>query len=658
MGTAKHLKLFFSKRKAQLGIIVISGWLSLALLACGQDEPARPPAQVPLTLATGNTAAPPFPAKGVTSPAATSRPRPTDDSAQVLPNTAPPLFPTSTPKPTPAGFDYTATSGVGDPQLTPTAIPTGQLAFVQAGNLWLIDDTGGNRQQLTTSNDVDANNPIVWNTTRDQVVYIGHTGELWTVDLQGKRTLIFSPGKTAKLSAAVKLPPTPTVANNQPGNTPKPATKGQTVVDAPVWSADGRYIAFTYYATDTGLLSSGEVWLADLANSKVSLTRLGEGFGPNWSNDSQTLAFLSRGEAKVGTPRPTVDSTPRGTSLLPGQQAGRVGIEAPITPGVTVTASGTAGNKTITPAFNVTANGPTPTSTPMIFYPGGTPTPTLPYVLQPTPTLYIQALPSASPTPTYPPVYLGTYIINHVMLYTTTTKKLIPFIDSDKLPEAFIDTTNTLRSYVPSPFQTIWWSPDGRFLAYSDGLSVVGVIPIAGGTPIIWTGLPQQYVVSDLQWLPRSDGAFYRVEVPNDDQNSQITLASFNNTNQAPGASGDVTNVNLLKLTQLPGQQSSCPELSPGDNYFSYYDGKTLIVTNPDGSLHASYSNATCPAWSPFGRSFASTHQTDDQAIILTTIDQSQEQTILSARGADKIFWLRSDPTTLGGPAPPPTIKP
>ncbi len=653
--------LKWSKRIAQrTGLTRLNGLIAIGLLAgllasCGQDTPVPPLSSD--SRPSNSTPAAPFPAKGG-NPTATIRP--TDDSARVFEATppAPALFPTITPRPNQPVANFTVTAGLPAPQLTPTAIPTGQLAYVQAGNLWLIDDTGGNRRQLTESSDIGADSILVWNNTRDRLAYISRAGELWLLDLQGKRSLIFSPGRTARLAAPAKLPTTPQPAT-PPGATPRPPenTRSGPLVSAPVWSPDGRNLAFSYYAAESGPLASGEIWQAEIISDKAVLNRVGEGFGPTWSGDGRSLAFLSRAEVKQGQPRPTVDNTPQGTSLLPQPVATRAGSQQNDLPEELNALTPTLPGPTTLPT-GPTTRPPTPTA--FVIYPGGTPVNTPAFNEPPTATLNIQSLPSPTPTPTYPPVYLGTYLVNRIMTYTPVGKKLTPLIDSDKLPDAFYDTNNALRSYVPAPLQAVWWSPDNRFIAFADRLSVVGVLPLSGGQPVIWTGQPQNYSVFDLQWLPRSDGAYYRVISPGVEATSRITLVTFNNSGQAAGATGDVTNHNLIKIILLPGLKSSCPELSPGGNFFSYYDGSTLVLTNPDGSIHASYSDTDCPAWSPFGRSFASTRKSGDHTIILTTVDSSQERQLISARGVDRIYWLRSDPTFLGGPAPAPapTLRP
>ena len=304
---------------ARLTSWLICGWLAMGLAACGGDNPvqvAPPQASLPAQA----TAAPPFPANDL-RPSPTVTDAPARSIAALPTQPPPPIFPTSTLRPTQAAFDFTATAGLPPLQLTPTAIPTGQLAFVQAGNLWLIDDTGGNRRQLTDSGDIGADATIVWNNVRDRAVYISRLGDLWLLDLQGKRTLIFSPAKAARPAPAAKLSPAVTVAaaTPPPNATPKPTTapRPPLTVTGPVWSPDSRYLAFTYYAEENGPLTGGEIWLAELVGDRANVAKVSEGFGPNWSGDGRTLAFLSRAADKQGPARPTPNLTPPGTSLLP-----------------------------------------------------------------------------------------------------------------------------------------------------------------------------------------------------------------------------------------------------------------------------------------------------------------------------------------------------
>ncbi len=640
-------------KRNQLGLALIV-WLLTALVLSGCGDEPRPPVRSQVDLPGDPTATPPFPARG-----GPTTPTPTSDAARAF-DSPPPLFPTNTPLPSSRPVDATATAGFLETNLTPTAVPTGQLAYVQAGNLWLIDDTGSNRRQLTDSADIGSDSVLSWSLARDRLVYVSRAAELWTVDLQGKRTLVFSATRSARLSAPAKLPPLPTVPQpetttprpNPPTPTAAPVRSGLQI-SSPVWSPDGRYVAFNFYAGESGLLAGSEVWIADLLTEKIILKKVGDGFGPGWSPDSRTLAYLSRGETRAGAPRPTINLTPPGTSLLPvtrGSNAEAAQPPAATTPPGPSPAA-------LTPSPSQVAASPTsfiirPGST-LQPSPNGSPSATPAPTPTPTPTLNLVALPSPTPTPTYPPVYLGSYAANKLLLYTVANGKTSTLLDSDKLPEAFIDVNNLLRSYVPVPLQAAWWSPDGRYIAFADRVSVVGVLAItAGSSPVIWTGLPQGYAVYDLDWLPRSDGVFYRFNNPYGDDSSRVALVTFSNVSGNAGASGDVTNRSLIKINILSGTQVSCPSLSPGGNYFSYYDGAVLVITRPDGSVVSSYSDSTCPAWSPFGRTFATIRKNSDGTIVLNSLDQAQPRLLLSARAVERVYWIRSDPSYLGGQPP------
>jgi hypothetical protein len=672
------------KQKRARWAVVCLLTLSLILAACGEENSPVAQAPAPAPNNAGTTPTPPFP--GIRQDPTVT---PTRESVALVPleTPGPALFPSPTraalpPAPTRANGEPTPT--VVDPaiaRLTPTAIPTGQLAYIQAGNLWLIDDTGGNRRQLTTTGDLNAAG-LAWSPLRDKLVYISRNGELALVDLSGKRTVLFTPGRSAQLSPPVKLE-LPTTPGASP--TPKPAATGLRL-EKPVWSMDGRYIAFTYYQAETGALASGEVWLADVLTDKIAVSKVGNGFAPSWSGDGRSLAFVSRGEVKQGAPRPTAQprptgfpdtGLPQGTPLLP-----------PSRPPLTSNANSenlsvnNQGFQTFTPTLaqtptatgapaQTTASGtPNPNATPtpvIVIRPGtsaatvtpfgqATATPTNTPI--PTPTLDLVALPSPTATPTYPPVFLGSYLANKIQLYTTTNRTTKTLLESDKLPEAFTDVNNVLRSYVPAPLQAVWWSPDSRFIAFSDRFSVVGIITAATGAPIIWTGDPEKFAVYDLDWLPRSDGAFVRYGRSDVPQESRLSLITFNNATAAAGAVGDVTNPKLIKLSSMPATEVSCPELSPGGNYYSYFDGRLVVVVKTDGSIYNSFDDTDCPAWSPFGSGFATTRRNGDGSIAITDFNQPQvNRSLLAARAVERVYWVRSDPLILGG-QPTPTPRP
>jgi dipeptidyl aminopeptidase/acylaminoacyl peptidase len=652
---------------------ILAAFLLLALImgACGSEQPTItiPPATNAPTVQTTTVPL-------TRAPTITPAPTATSDIPLVFNSPAPsppPIFPTTTPAPTDKGPNFTATDAVPDLNLTP--IPnaaTGQLAFVQAGNLWLIDNTGANRLQLTDTGDVAADSLIVWTPSFDRLVYLARTGELWTVDTTGQRSLVFAPGKTAKLGNPANLPPLPTQpAGGNPATANKPPINpaivaGKTITDLS-WSPDGHFLTFTYYNGELGPLASGEVWVAEIISGKAALTRVSEGFSPTWGPDSHSLAFITRASVKQGVPaqsspnpgaspgsNPGVNPTPVGTSLLPPtvtftrSSEGHAGILQlqQLTPNPDSSPVTTPGMS----SSSITASNAVPaTPTSFILRPGGNTTPnpnngnsTPQATPTPTATSNLIAFPSPVPTPTYPPVFTGTYLSNQLVIYSTLDHRVNLLVESDKLADAYPDLTGALRSYIPAPFQAAWFSPDGRFVAFSDELSVVGVMPVSGGSPVTWTGSPQNYAVYELDWLPRSDGAFVRWGNPYSADSSRLSLVTFNNLSAAGnGIPGDVTNQKLVKISDLPGQKVSCTALSPGGQYFSYYDGTTLVLTRSDGSLYQSYSGTDCPVWSPFGRDFASVKKTGDRSIVLTSLDQQGPKEIISTRAIERVFWLR-----------------
>jgi hypothetical protein len=644
-GTGKRYAL-------ELAVLLL---LSLVLSACGAEPTATLAPATPAPVLQVN----PAETLPVTGRTVTAAPTVTSDVARVFDPptpTPPPLFPTNTALPASSAPNFTATAAVPDLNLTPVAtMPTGQLAFVQAGNLWLIDNTGANRKQLTESGDIATDSLIEWTPNFDRVTYLARNGELWMVDTLGKRSLVFSPGKTARLGNAANLPLLPTLPAGGNATNPNrapvnPAIQPGRFLTDLNWSRDGRYLSFTYYSGEVGPLASGEVWLAEIIGDKAGLTRVGEGFSPTWSPDSRTLAFVTRGSVKQGLPpAPAATPVPVGTSLLPPTVSftraseGQNGLlqEQQTTPGPGQTTPAVTSGTTVR---NTQGGSTGATPTPFILRPGGnTPNPTgnnssIPAT--PTPTLNLVALPSPTPTPTYPPVYTGTYQTNQLAIYSVGERKISALLESDKLPDAYIDLTNTLRSHVPAPFQSAWFSPDGRFVAFSDRFSVVGVIPLGGGNPVIWTGSPKNYAVYDLEWLPRSDGAFVRFGNPYTTEFSRLSLLTFNNP-LGGGISGDVTNPKMVRISELPGQKVSCTNISPGGNFFSYFDGNILVITRSDGSVYKSFPDTECPGWSPLGRDFATINKNGSRSIVLTNLDQNQPHTIISTRAIERVFWLR-----------------
>jgi len=73
-----------------------------------------------------------------------------------------------------------------------------KIAFASNGNIWLMDSTGANLQQLTTVGvDASFGLPFSWSQTGDRIVYTRYrsdnwtyeNGDLWIVQVQSKQTI-------------------------------------------------------------------------------------------------------------------------------------------------------------------------------------------------------------------------------------------------------------------------------------------------------------------------------------------------------------------------------------------------------------------------------------------------------------------------------------
>ncbi|NWJ96055.1 MAG: PD40 domain-containing protein [Chloroflexi bacterium] len=274
--------------------------LILLLAACGTPSPVPTGSLNPIALPTP-TLTPPF--RALPDNPAT----PTERFALVpTPTSLPTRRPTSLPTPTPTiGFNYIALPTFGLPlaspglSVGPTLTSGSQIAYVQEGNLWTIDESGLNPHRLTEEGNISspttAAPDLVWTNTGDRVAYINTKNELVIVTL----------GPEAQPPFFFK----PTLPNLSPVQ--------------PAWSPDGRSLAFTLKPMDLAATFGGEVWIVELQGTTPLLQKVGDGFGSAWSSDGRFLAYLTRTGEKESrtplTPEPTsfVGPTPAGTPLLP-----------------------------------------------------------------------------------------------------------------------------------------------------------------------------------------------------------------------------------------------------------------------------------------------------------------------------------------------------
>lgn len=265
----KIRKSFFSKANFNW-IAAFALAATLFLGACSEQSPTSESS----VTGPAKSVAPPYPALTPNVPA----PTPTDFEP------IPALLPTNTLLPLP---DLTPVPGSNGNGLTATPIPIkptptkavkavittaaavssgGLLAYIQGGDLWTVNTDGTNRRQLSNNGQLDSDK-LYWSPLRDRLAYIAPNGSLNSLDLFGHVSVLFSP------------------------------TQNQSLLDL-VWSPSGRYLVFTVHANDATAITGGEIWLVDAIAAHFTPRKLVDGFAPAWSPDSQSIAYLSRSQAK------------------------------------------------------------------------------------------------------------------------------------------------------------------------------------------------------------------------------------------------------------------------------------------------------------------------------------------------------------------------
>ena len=165
----------------------------------------------------------------------------------------------------------------------PTPGGMGKLAYIESGNLYIYDFSNQSKKMLyqATGTSGIVGTPV-WSpdnsslllTLRDNLKNANSRTNLYLLKLNG--------------SEPQKIMVSGLVA---------------TCEESPVWSGDGRYIAFTEVLdpTRTGvfnLTNQREIWLVD-ANGQ-NPRKIADGLEPAWSADSSSLAYVSNGSLKVG----------------------------------------------------------------------------------------------------------------------------------------------------------------------------------------------------------------------------------------------------------------------------------------------------------------------------------------------------------------------
>lgn len=244
--------------------------LSMALAACG-DSPtptasAPTPSLPPATTAVPVTNAIPTAAPAITQAALSPVPTVTGIATTAVPTTAAPITAPATPT---APGTVVADLGV-------------MLAYIDAGNLNIVDKNGGNKKTLFAANthQLATGRPDWSPDTKSLVV---------AVQFDKGANQLFLAGVGGETRQLILAPP------------------GGTSDTDPKWSPDGKHIVFTR-TTDTnknGQFEPGdlhEVWLVD--QDGQNSRKLATGQQPSWAPDSKRIAYVTNGTVKADIPAP------------------------------------------------------------------------------------------------------------------------------------------------------------------------------------------------------------------------------------------------------------------------------------------------------------------------------------------------------------------
>lgn len=313
-------------------MLVLALMLGLMLVACGEDSPTAAPQNT--TNASGTTASAttqnvtPFAATAIealatVTPAFTNNTTATPTVVAAVPTvqtttatttanttqpvmsttiTAPPttaqnttasvttLAQTTTTAPTTANPTTNAVATTVNPSTTvPLITPPvtvdgmGKLAYVESGNLYIYDLSNQSKKLLyqATSATGVVGTPI-WSpdnsrlliTLRDDLKKLNSRTNLYLLKLNG--------GEPQKIMVSGLV---------------------ATCEESPVWSGDGRYIAFTEVLDSNrssvfSPTNQREIWLVD--SNGQNPRKIADGLEPAWSADSSSVAYVTNGSLKAG----------------------------------------------------------------------------------------------------------------------------------------------------------------------------------------------------------------------------------------------------------------------------------------------------------------------------------------------------------------------
>jgi TolB protein len=182
----------------------------------------------------------------------------------------------------------------------PLPAPSGQIAFMREGRVWIIGADGSGERALTGTLFYKTERPITWSPDGRRVLFWNHSKvgwDIWTVTVDGKESVNLTqvtrggcrspaPAPDGKRIAFLRDNPEGLYLMNADGSNQRRLTDKAFRDFLPTWSPDGKRIAYT-------LLEEGRFSIScyDLASRKDVRVVRGAS-SPAWSPDGSRLLFV------------------------------------------------------------------------------------------------------------------------------------------------------------------------------------------------------------------------------------------------------------------------------------------------------------------------------------------------------------------------------
>jgi Tol biopolymer transport system component len=465
-------------------------------------------------------------------------------------------------------------------QIQPTLLANAQMGYLQAGDLWVSDERGGNRRQLTQSGTITADK-VYWSPLRDKVAVMDLRDGLALFDLAGRKLSLYRPDPLSQ------------------------------TLNIAAWSPDGRYLAFDMIVANRpsngnlpqSLATDGEIYLIDtqlpVANSprldgtsqQIPPQRLASGFGFAWSPDGRQLAYATHARRLE-----VVEYVPLQSSATTSPTGATTKSSLPVgTPGVTTT-----------PVKSISQVNATP-------FP----------IIKP----QRSATPETRTSPTANPYYNAPRMLvpydNALAIMSIADRRENILFYSNQLPPY---PANDGAAYPTggSAVQYINWSSDGRNLTFADKFSYVGVASVAGGIPRMLYGQPRGFALEKTLWLTGANNALLLIwqNIPGEERELVGVLT-------APGVIGSAIS-----------DKMNCAALSPTGQQLAYWDSNDTMIIKLDGSTLGTVAGGSCPAWSADGSFIATSRRGSDGSVVVVSPTGQIMRQFLGTRAVEQVFWF------------------